>query len=250
MINPNCYNLIGSAVVFHFPSFWKELDELEEKGLKGVRERIFVSDRCQINFDLHAAVDGLEEVELGANAVGTTRRGIGPSYSTKSARSGVRIHEIFDEENFERKLRFLADGYRKRFGDLLKYDVEEEIARFKKYRVDFAPYVVDAVAFMKQAQEQDHSILVEGGQALMLDIDYGTYPYVTSSSVGLGGCIAGLALNPRKISEVVGVVKAYSESREFVVRASLTCDSYSSWSGSVPYRGSRRRGNQTTGDRP
>jgi adenylosuccinate synthase len=203
--------LIGSAVVFHVPSFWKELTALEEKGLKGVRERIFVSDRCQINFDLHAAVDGLEEIELGSNAVGTTKRGIGPAYSTKAARSGVRIHEIFDEETFERKLRLLASGYKKRFGDLLKYDVEEEIEKFKQYRVELAPYVVDAVAFMKQAQEQDRSILIEGGQALMLDIDYGTYPYVTSSNAGLGGCVTGLALNPRKISEIIGVVKAYSE---------------------------------------
>ncbi|KFH46085.1 Adenylosuccinate synthetase-like protein [Hapsidospora chrysogenum ATCC 11550] len=210
LINPRCYNLIGSAVVFHFPSFWKELTALEEKGLKGVRERIFVSDRCQINFDLHAAVDGLEEIELGSNAVGTTKRGIGPAYSTKAARSGVRIHEIFDEETFERKLRLLASGYKKRFGDLLKYDVEEEIERFKQYRVELAPYVVDAVAFMKQAQEQDRSILIEGGQALMLDIDYGTYPYVTSSNAGLGGCVTGLALNPRKISEIIGVVKAYT----------------------------------------
>lgn len=126
-----CMNLIGSGVVFHAPSFFKELDELEAKGHQGVRERILVSDRCQINFDLHAAVDGLEEVELGALATGTTERGIGPSYSTKAARSGVRLAEAFDEELFERKLRRLADGYKKRYGDLLKYDVEDEIARWR-----------------------------------------------------------------------------------------------------------------------
>lgn len=84
LINPMCINLIGSGVVFHAPSFFKELAELEAKGLEGCRQRIYVSDRCQVNFDLHAAVDGLEEVELGALAIGTTRRGIGPSYSTKA----------------------------------------------------------------------------------------------------------------------------------------------------------------------
>jgi adenylosuccinate synthase len=87
LVNPNCMNLIGSGVVFHVPSFFKELSELEDKGLTDVHNRILVSDRCQVNFDLHAAVDGLEEVELGERKIGTTGRGIGPSYSTKA---GVR----------------------------------------------------------------------------------------------------------------------------------------------------------------
>ncbi|KAK0615312.1 Adenylosuccinate synthetase [Bombardia bombarda] len=210
LVNPNCKNLIGSGVVFHVPSFFKELSELEAKGLTGVRDRILVSDRCQVNFDLHAAVDGLEEVELGERKIGTTGRGIGPSYSTKAARSGVRVHEIFDEAVFERKLRQLASGYKKRFGDLLKYDVEDEINRFKKYRVDLAPFCTDAVHYMKNAQDRNYSILIEGANALMLDIDYGTYPYVTSSNTGLGGIFTGLAINPRKVDTVVGVVKAYT----------------------------------------
>ncbi|KAI6354156.1 hypothetical protein MCOR25_008734 [Pyricularia grisea] len=210
LVNPKCMNLIGSGVVFHVPSFFSELEKLEAKGLTGVRDRIFVSDRCQVNFDLHAAVDGLEEVELGERKIGTTGRGIGPSYSTKASRSGVRISEVFDEAVFERKLRQLADGYRKRFGDLLKYDVEEEIARFKEYRKLLPNYVVDAVKFIKDAQDQNRKILIEGANALMLDIDYGTYPYVTSSNPCLGGIITGLAINPRKIETIVGVVKAYT----------------------------------------
>ncbi|KAI0130295.1 Adenylosuccinate synthetase [Xylariales sp. AK1849] len=210
LINPRCYSLIGSGVVFHFPSFFKELDELEKKGLDGVRDRLFVSDRAQVNLDLHAAVDGLEEVELGSRAVGTTGRGIGPAYSSKAARSGIRISEILDEELFERKIRHLASGYAKRFGDLLKYDVEEEITRFKQYRKDIVKYVVDGVNFIKQAQDQDRKLLVEGANALMLDIDYGTFPYVTSSNTGLGGIFTGLALNPTKIVEIIGVVKAYT----------------------------------------
>ena len=124
-------------------------------------------------------------------------------------RSGVRIHEIFNEEIFERKLRQLAAGYKKRFGDLLKYDVEEEIARFKEYRVKLARYTVDAIQYMKEAQDRGYKILIEGANALMLDIDYGTYPYVTSSNTGLGGIITGLAINPTKIDNIIGVVKAY-----------------------------------------
>ncbi|KAI1080424.1 adenylosuccinate synthetase [Whalleya microplaca] len=210
LVAPQCINLIGSAVVFHVPSFFKELNDVEAKGIKDARDRIFVSDRCHINFDLHAAVDGLEEIELGANAVGTTKRGIGPCYSTKAARSGVRLAEMFDEELFERKLRQLAAGYKKRYGDLLKYDVEEEIARFKGYRVALANHIVDAVAFMADAQDKKANILVEGSQALMLDIDYGTYPYVTSSNTCLGGIVSGLGLRRRNIKEVIGVVKAYT----------------------------------------
>lgn len=190
------------------PSFFKELADIEAKGIMDARDRIYVSDRCHINFDLHAAVDGLEEVELGANAVGTTKRGIGPCYSTKAARSGIRLAEMFNEGLFERKLRQLAAGYKKRYGDLLQYDVEEEITRFKQYRPALAAHVIDAVTFMKDAQERQANILVEGSQALMLDIDYGTYPYVTSSNTCLGGLVSGLGLKRRNIREVIGVVKA------------------------------------------
>ncbi|KAM6512808.1 Adenylosuccinate synthase [Fusarium solani] len=203
-------NFIGTSVVFHVPSFFQELEELDAKGLPNVYDRILVSDRVHIDFDLHAAVDGLEEVELGERKVGTTGKGIGPSYSSKAARSGIRLSEVFDEELFESKLRRLAAGYAKRYGDLLKYDVEEEIARFKEYRPKLAKHAVDAVAFMSSAQESNTSILIEGANALMLDLDWGTFPYVTSSSTCLGGCIAGLALNPTKIEEVIGVVKAYT----------------------------------------
>ena len=99
--------------------------------MQNVRERIFISDRAHVVFDLHQLVDGLEEVELGGKSIGTTRRGIGPSYSTKATRSGIRIAEIFNEKAFEERLRELARGYQRRYGDLLKYDVEEEISRYK-----------------------------------------------------------------------------------------------------------------------
>jgi adenylosuccinate synthase len=120
------------------------------------------------------------------------------------------VHEIFDQEHFEKKLRNLATGYKKRFGDLLEYDVEEEIARFREYREKLPEFVVDAVNYMQAAQASGVDILIEGANALMLDIDYGTYPFVTSSNTGLGGVITGLAVNPRKIKEIIGVAKAYT----------------------------------------
>lgn len=114
----------------HVPSFFQELQNLETKGLKGAQDRIFISDRAHIVFDLHQLVDGLEEVELGGKSIGTTRKGIGPTYSTKATRSGVRICEIFNKTLFDGRLRELARGYKERYGDLLKYDVEKEIAKF------------------------------------------------------------------------------------------------------------------------
>ncbi|QLI70592.1 Adenylosuccinate synthetase [Metarhizium brunneum] len=162
LINPNCLNLIGSGVVFHVPSFFSELKELDEKGLPRVYDRILVSDRVHINLDLHIAVDGLEEAELGEQKIGTTGRGIGPCYSTKAARTGIRLAEVFKAELFESKLRRLASGFAKRYGDLLRYDVEDEIARFREYRPKLAGFVVDAVSFMRSAQEKNMNILVEG----------------------------------------------------------------------------------------
>ncbi|KAF3004954.1 hypothetical protein E8E13_007713 [Curvularia kusanoi] len=209
LVNPNCVNVVGSGCVVHVPSFFKELEALDKHGLD-TTDRIYISDRAHVVFDVHQLVDGLEEVELGGGNIGTTRKGIGPAYSSKMTRSGLRMCDLFDEEVFEKKLRRVADGYKKRFGDLLKYDVEEEIARYKELRPKIAPYVVDQVPLLQSAKEKNAKILVEGANALMLDIDYGTYPFVTSSNTGLGGVITGLTLGWRSIKEVIGVVKAYT----------------------------------------
>jgi adenylosuccinate synthase len=210
LVNPKCLNLIGTGTVVHVPSFFAELKAIQDKGLDST-DRIFISDRAHLVFDLHQLVDGLEEVELGAKNIGTTRKGIGPTYSTKASRSGIRVHELFDWPVFERKLRLLADGYKKRFGALLgDYSVDKELEQYKVYTETLRPYVVDAVPFMQSAVASKKKILVEGANALMLDIDYGTYPYVTSSNTGIGGVITGLAISPFNIKNIIGVVKAYT----------------------------------------
>ncbi|KAI5778225.1 Adenylosuccinate synthetase [Geopyxis carbonaria] len=209
LVNSRCMNLIGTGTVVHIPSFFAELDAIHKKGLNST-DRIFISDRAHIVLDLHQLVDGLEEVELGASHIGTTRKGIGPTYSTKASRSGIRVYELFNWPEFEKKLRALEFGYKRRFGDLLEYDVEEELARFRIYYETLRPYVVDAVPFISRAFESKKKVLVEGANALMLDIDYGTYPYVTSSNTGIGGVITGLAISPFKIENIIGVVKAYT----------------------------------------
>ena len=136
LVNPSCMNLIGSGCVVHIPSFFEELEALEKQGLD-TKGRIVISDRAHVVFDLHQLVDGLEEVELGKGFLGTTKKGIGPTYSTKATRSGIRIADLFDKEgnydatNLRVKLGRLADGFKKRFGDLFNYDLEEELSHYK-----------------------------------------------------------------------------------------------------------------------
>ena len=134
------------------------------------KDRIFISDRAHVVLELHQLVDGLEEVELGSNMLGTTKKGIGPTYSTKMSRSGIRIADVFDQESFETKVRRLAAAFQKRYGDLLKYDVEKEIIEFRQYRDQLRPYVTDQVPMLQSAKSQGLEILVEGANALMLDI--------------------------------------------------------------------------------
>lgn len=129
---------------------------------------------------------------------------------THLQREGVRLVDVFNPELFEQKCRKLADGYRKRFGDLFEYDIEEELTQFKEYRPMLEKYAVDGVTFMQSAQEKNMNIIVEGANALMLDVNYGSYPFVTSSNTTLGGIITGLTLNPKNITETIGVVKAYT----------------------------------------
>lgn len=143
LISPTCVNLIGAGTVVHLPSFFKELASLDGKGLKNVRERVFISDRAQVCFDLHAVVDGLEEAGLGTRKVGTTGKGIGPCYSDKAARRGVRVGDILDEGVLESKLRSLEAGYRRRFGEL-DYNVEEEIAKFKVFFTSISFYSLES----------------------------------------------------------------------------------------------------------
>lgn len=211
LLNLKCLSLVGSGCVVHIPGLLKELTDLEAKDLPNARERLFISDRAHVVLDLHQKLDGLEEAELKGEKIGTTGKGIGPTYSTKASRSGLRMADIFRAEQFEKKVRTLAAGFKKRFGDLLQYDVEEELARFKTYRAQLAPMVIDQLPLLMDAQKRKSPILIEGANAIMLDIDCGTYPYVTSSNTGLGGCFTGLGgLNPRYIENVYGVVKAYT----------------------------------------
>ena len=129
LVNPRAVNLVGTGCVVHVPSFFEELEDLQKKGLN-TTDRIFLSDRCHLVFDVHQICDGLKEAELGGKSIGTTKKGIGPAYSSKSSRSGIRIHHLFDWEEFERRFRGLVVSRHKRYGEF-DYDVEAELERYK-----------------------------------------------------------------------------------------------------------------------
>ncbi|KAK9471391.1 Adenylosuccinate synthetase [Dipodascopsis tothii] len=213
LVNPKCVNLVGSGVVVHVPAFFAELEQLESKGLD-TTGRLFLSSRAHLVFDVHQLADGLHEAELSAGAIGTTRRGIGPAYSTKATRSGIRVHHLVSQEEgaweeFVERLESLVSSFKKRYGDF-EYDVAAEIERYKVYAERLRPFVTDAVSFMHKALAEKKKILVEGANALMLDLDFGTYPYVTSSNTSIGGVCTGLGIPPQALREVTGVVKAYT----------------------------------------
>jgi adenylosuccinate synthase len=207
LINPNCTALIGNGVVVHLPSFFEEKAKLEAKGLN-CEGRLLLSDRAHLVFDLHQKVDGLKEIELGRGSIGTTGKGIGPTYSSKASRSGIRVHHLYEFEEFSARFRTMVENKRKRYGNF-EYDVEAELERYRELAERVRPYVIDTIPYLHEQIKAGKRILVEGANALMLDIDFGTYPYVTSSTTSIGGVCTGLGVPPNKVSKVIGVVKAY-----------------------------------------
>ncbi|KAJ1983174.1 Adenylosuccinate synthase [Dimargaris cristalligena] len=208
LISPTCTTLLGNGLVIHLPSFFEEIANLEAKGLN-CEGRIFVSDRAHLVFDFHQIVDGIKEVELGRGSIGTTKKGIGPAYSSKASRSGIRVHHLYEDDVFESRLRSIVANRFKRYGQF-DYDVEAELKRYRQLAAKLKPMVVDSVTYMHASLQQGKNILVEGANAIMLDIDFGTYPFVTSSNTGVAGVCTGLGVPPNRIGDVIGVVKAYT----------------------------------------
>lgn len=210
ILNEKATCILGNGMVIHLPTFFKELENLDAHGIS-YKNRLFVSDRAHLVFDLHQIIDGLKEQELSAakGAIGTTRKGIGPTYSSKASRSGLRVCDLEYFDSFKESFLRLVNNKHKRFGNF-EYDVEGEILRYQKYRDLLRPFVIDSVFYINNAYNEGKKILIEGAQSTMLDLDFGTYPYVTSSSSSSGGASTGLGLAPNKIKSVIGVVKAYT----------------------------------------
>ena len=210
LLAPKTVNLIGNGTVFHVPQFFKELKSVQEKGVH-TDGRIFVSDRAHVLFDLHRLADSLSELGLGTARIGTTGNGIGPCYGDKALRRGIRVAQIFDKQTFDDQLRKLARRYADQYREHWTYDVEKEIREFDAYRESLKPHVMDSIELVCKAQDEGQEMLVEAANALCLDIDGGTYPFVTSSSAGIAGVYSGLlGIRPESIQTRIGVVKAYT----------------------------------------
>lgn len=196
-------------MVINVPQLFEEIKANEEKGLD-ILSRLLISDRSHIVFDFHQAVDGLQEIEKGSKSLGTTKKGIGPTYACKASRTGLRMADLVsDFAVFEQRFRSLVATYQRLF-PALKVDLDAELAKYKELATKLRPLVVDTVSYLHQALSEGKNILVEGANACLLDIDFGTYPFVTSSNCTVGGVCTGLGMPPRAIGDVYGVVKAYT----------------------------------------
>uniref|UniRef100_A0A8C3GCW9 Adenylosuccinate synthetase n=1 Tax=Cyclopterus lumpus TaxID=8103 RepID=A0A8C3GCW9_CYCLU len=216
VLNKNAVSFIGNGVVIHLPGLFEEAQKNLQKG-KG-KVVLTEMERCSVIniqlFNFHQAVDGIQEQQRqqqeGKN-LGTTKKGIGPAYSSKAARNGLRVCDLVsDFKVFEGKFRMLAEHFLTMYPNL-KLDVDGELEQLKGYAERLRPLVTDGVYFMHKALNgPNKKILVEGANAALLDIDFGTYPFVTSSNCTVGGVCTGLGVPPSYVGRVYGVVKAYT----------------------------------------
>lgn len=210
IINNKCKSVIGNGVVVHLPGLFEELEKNEAKGLTGWRDRLLISDRAHLVFDLHQTVDGMQELEKGKASLGTTKKGIGPTYSSKAARNGLRMSDLLgDFALFADKFKTLVACYQRMFPEL-DVNVEAELERYRGYADVIRPLTAETVSYVHKALAAGRKVLVEGANAAMLDIDFGTYPYVTSSNCSIGGVCTGLGIPPSAVGDVIGVVKSYT----------------------------------------
>jgi adenylosuccinate synthase len=202
--------VIGNGVVVDLPTLFKEIDALESRGISTARLK--VSSLAHLIFPWHQAMDAALEAARGDFKIGTTLKGIGPAYVDKVKRAGIRVGEVLDIKAFENRVRERAVAARREVSDVGgdTFDVEEVVTAFVAYAERLKPYVADTVNLLHDARERGENILLEGAQATFLDIDHGTYPYVTSSNPISGGAAVGSGLGPRHIDRIVGITKAYT----------------------------------------
>ena len=208
---PHTACIIGSGVVVS-PSVL--LDELEQLWKKGVdTSKLLISTRAHLIMPYHIILDRLEEQAKGAAALGTTRSGVGPAYADKVARLGIRAGDLADKEGLLRRLRFVLEQKNlilTRIHGAPPLSVEEVYDQLCQYADRLAAFIRETEPIIRQAVERNEPILLEGAQGTLLDIDFGTYPYVTSSSVIAAGAFAGAGLHPVKIDHILGIMKAYT----------------------------------------
>eukprot|EP01035_Chromulina_nebulosa_P026443 gene26443-34614_t len=207
ILNKEVVCVVGNGLVVHLRGLLSELDALRAAGVD-YNGRLLLSDRAHIVFDFHQQIDAINEKRLGGKKLGTTHKGIGPAYGSKVMRNGLRIGDLQDLAFFESRLRSLVDQLKSAYPEL-QVDVEKELAYYKEIRSTLLPMITDTVQYCNTAIAEGKNILVEGANATMIDLDFGTFPFVTSSNPSIGSVCTGLGVPPQRIQEVVGIVKAY-----------------------------------------
>jgi adenylosuccinate synthase len=207
VLNPQAINVIGNGVVLSPESIIKEMEQFEN--LEG---RLYISDKAHLNLPYHALIDQAKERLKGDKAIGTTGKGIGPAYSDKINRVGFRVGELLDPAKLAASiLEYFEQN--KAFFEVMEITPQSEmelIAELEGYKEKLASFITDTTQLVWRAlDEENKRILLEGAQGTLLDIDHGTYPYVTSSATVSAGACTGLGINPKDIGKVIGIVKAY-----------------------------------------
>ncbi|KYC86286.1 adenylosuccinate synthase [Heyndrickxia sporothermodurans] len=204
-------SVIGNGLVVDPKALVQELKGLHERGIS--TDNLRISNRAHVILPYHLKIDEMDEERKGANKIGTTKKGIGPAYMDKAARVGIRMADLLDREIFEEKLaRNLEEKNRllERFYETNGFSLEEILDEYYEYGQQIKQYVCDTSVVLNDALDEGRRVLFEGAQGVMLDIDQGTYPFVTSSNPIAGGVTIGSGVGPTKINHVVGVAKAYT----------------------------------------
>jgi adenylosuccinate synthase len=212
ILHPQTTCLIGNGVVIDPKALLKEMTFLEEKGIQ-VKGRIFISDRAHLIFYYHQALDRLRESNVNEQKIGTTGRGIGPAYADKVNRCGIRVGDIVDEKSFIEKLRSRIVTINQTLEKIYQQSplkVEDIIEENLAIAAQIKPFIKDVSLMLHQNIERGREILMEGAQGALLDVDHGTYPFVTSSNPVSAGACTGTGIGPTKIDEIIGVLKAYT----------------------------------------
>ncbi|MEG9225040.1 adenylosuccinate synthase [Aeromicrobium sp. Sec7.5] len=211
ILTPGCVPVIGNGVVVDLDVLFEEIDGLNARGID--TSRLLVSANAHVIADYNRTLDKVTERFLGSRKIGTTGRGIGPTYADKMNRLGVRVQDLFDEKilrakvegALELKNQMLTKVYNRR-----AVSVDEIVEQLLVHADRLAPMVADTPLLLHDALRRDETVLLEAGQATLLDVDHGTYPFVTSSSATTGGACTGSGIAPTEISRVIGIVKAYA----------------------------------------
>ena len=202
--------IIGNGVVINPAVLIDEMDQLNERGVDTTG--LFISDRAHLIMPYHILLDGLEEEARGGKAIGTTRKGIGPVYADKAARLGIRAGDLLDKEVLLERLRLVLDYKNiiltKIYG-VSPLSLDEVYRQYCQYGERLAPHIRETTMILEEALNRNEVVLLEGAQGALLDPDFGTYPYTTSSSPLAGGGCLGAGLSPTRISRILGVFKAY-----------------------------------------